>query len=159
VEVHPAVLDLYDVRGRDIAAVKTAFGPGYVAHTNWHVNWKYRYQQAGGCGFISFRVDVTATIRMPRWVDRDRATPQDRATWDKFKAAMELHEDGHREHGIRAGREIARQVQGMGVRSNCAQLEGDVAAIGARVIATFNAADIEYDRVTRHGFEQGGKLE
>lgn len=158
VEVHPAALDLYDVRGRDIAAVKAAFGSGHVAKTRWRVSWNYKFQQTDSCRLTHFRVDTTATIRMPRWADRDKASRADRAHWDAFDAAMRKHEEGHREHGIRAAREIARQVRGFGTRPDCQRLKSDVAALGARVIETYNAADIEYDRVTRHGFEQGAIL-
>jgi predicted secreted Zn-dependent protease len=158
VEVHPARIETYDVRGRGIEEVKAAFGPDYVARTRWRVDWKYGFQESGGCRLTTFRVEVTATIRMPRWADRDQATPQARATWDAFEAAMLKHEEGHRDNGIQAGRELARQMREFETRPDCRRLQDDVAAIGARVIATFNAADIEYDRVTRHGYEQGGVL-
>jgi predicted secreted Zn-dependent protease len=158
VEVHPALMETYDVHGRDIAEVASRLGSGHVASTRWRVTWKYTLEESGSCRLKSFRVDVTAKIRMPRWANRDASPPKARASWDAFNDAMRKHEEGHRDHGVRAGRELARQIRTLGSRSDCRRLRADVDMTGDRVIATFQAEDNEYDRVTRHGISQGAIL-
>src|ERR1700694_264793 len=95
VEVHPAQVETYDVHGRNITEVAARLGSGHVALTRWRVTWKYTLEELSVCRLKSFRVDVTAKIRMPRWADRDTAPPAARASWDAFYAAMRKHEDGH----------------------------------------------------------------
>ena len=157
-EVHPAQVETYDVHGRNIAEVAARLGSGHVALTRWRVTWKYTLAESAGCRVKAFRVDVTAKIRMPRWADRGTAPPKARVSWDAFRDAMRKHEEGHRDHGVRAGRELARRIRSVGSRGDCRRLRADVDMIGDRVIASFHAADNDYDRVTRHGISQGAIL-
>ena len=156
--MHPAQLETYEVHGRNVAEVAAKLGSGHIASTRWRVTWKYTLEESKGCRLKDFRVDVTAKIRMPRWADRDAAPAKARASWDAFREAIRKHEEGHRDHGVRAGRELGREIRRVGSRSDCRRLRADVDMIGDRVTARFQAADNEYDRVTRHGISQGAIL-
>jgi predicted secreted Zn-dependent protease len=158
VEIHPAEIETYDVSGRTIEEVSGRLGLGHVARTRWRVSWKYTFEESGTCRLKDFLVDVNATIRMPRWVDRDSASPADRRTWDTFDDAMRKHEEGHRENGIHAGQDIARDVPGVGPRADCGQLKAAVAELANRITAKYGEADAEYDRVTHNGLTQGAIL-
>ena len=158
VDVRPAVVEHYGVRGRDIAAVAASLGSGHIALTRWRVTWKYRLEESRACRLKSFQVEVTAKIRMPRWVDRDAAPPKARARWDAFIEAVRKHEEGHRDHGVAAGRELARAVRVLGNRGDCRKLRTELDQLGERVTASYQALDREYDRATRHGITQGAIL-
>jgi predicted secreted Zn-dependent protease len=158
VDIHPAEIETFDVSGRTIDEVSGRLGLGHVAHTRWHVGWKYAFEQSGTCRLKDFRVDVSATIRMPRWVDRDSASPADRRTWDTFDAAMRKHEEGHRENGIHAGQELSREIPLIGSRGDCGQLKAAIEETANRIIAKYGQADADYDRVTNHGLTQGAVL-
>jgi predicted secreted Zn-dependent protease len=158
VEIHPAEIETFDVSGRTIDEVSGRLGLGHVARTRWHVGWKYAFEESGTCRLKDFRVAVSATIRMPRWVDRDAASPADRRTWDTFDAAMRKHEEGHRENGIHAGQELAREIPGVGPRGDCGQLKAAIEQTANRIIAKYGEADADYDRVTNHGLTQGAVL-
>jgi predicted secreted Zn-dependent protease len=158
VEIHPAVIQTYDVHGRTRDELGTNLGPGHVADTRWRVEWKYRFESTKACRLTSFRVDVTARIRMPRWVERGAAAPKLRASWDAFDSALRKHEEGHREHGIEAGREIAREARSLGARGDCAALRAEVERMANAVIDRFHLQDEAYDRATQHGVRQGAIL-
>lgn len=158
VEVHPARIETYDVRGRTIADVAARIGSGHVARTRWRVTWKYTFEESAACRLKKFTVDVSATIRMPRWADRDAASPAARASWDAFHEATRKHEEGHRDYGVRAGRELASEIRALGPRNDCRRLKAGVEETASRVIASYQDADREYDRVTRHGIAQGAIL-
>jgi predicted secreted Zn-dependent protease len=158
VEIHPAEIETYDVSGRTVDEVSSRLGLGHVARTRWRVSWKYTFEESGACRLKDFLVDVSATIRMPRWVDRDSASPADRRTWDAFDDATRKHEEGHRENGIHAGQELARDIPGVGPRGDCGQLKGAIQQIADRIIAKYGEADADYDRVTHNGLTQGAVL-
>jgi predicted secreted Zn-dependent protease len=159
IEIHGAEVESYDVSGRTVGEVSSRIGIGHAAHTRWHVGWKYTFEQSGAaCRLKDFRIDVSATIRMPRWVDRDSASPADRRTWDAFDEATRRHEEGHRENGIHAGQELARDIPGLGSRGDCGQLKAAIEGLANRIIAKYGEADVEYDRITNHGLTQGAVL-
>jgi predicted secreted Zn-dependent protease len=158
VEIHPAEIENYDVPGRTVGDVSSRLGAGHVAHTRWHVGWKYTFEESSACRLKDFRIDVSATIRMPRWADRDSASPADRRTWDAFDDAMRRHEEGHRENGIHAGQELAREIPGIGARGDCGQLKAAIEQLANRIIAKYGEADEDYDRATHHGVTQGAVL-
>jgi predicted secreted Zn-dependent protease len=158
VEIHPAEIETYDVSGRTVDEVSSRLGLGHVARTRWRVSWKYTFEESGACRLKDFLIDVNATIRMPRWVDRDSASPADRRTWDAFDDATRKHEEGHRENGIHAGQELARDILGVGSRGDCGQLKAAIGELANRIVAKYGDADAEYDRVTHNGVTQGAIL-
>ncbi|MGZ5038717.1 MAG: DUF922 domain-containing protein [Usitatibacter sp.] len=158
VDIHPAEVETFDVSGRTIDEVSGRLGIGHVAHTHWHVAWKYALEESGTCRLKDFRVDVTATIRMPRWADRDSASPADQRTWDGFEGAVRKHEEGHLENGIHAGEELAREAPRIGSRGDCGQLRAAIDETAKRIIAKYGQADADYDRLTNHGLTQGALL-
>jgi predicted secreted Zn-dependent protease len=157
-EIHPAETETYAVKGRTLHEAATSMGSGHVALTRWRVAWKYSLEGTTACRLKSFHVDVTTKFRMPRWVDRDSAPMAARKSWDTFFEAIKRHEEGHREHGEAAGREIAREVRALSPRGDCRATRAELDRIGSAAVARYKERDDEYDRMTRHGISQGAIL-
>jgi predicted secreted Zn-dependent protease len=70
---------------------------------------------------------------------------------------LKRHEDGHKEHGLKAGKEIEAAVLAVKPASNGEDL-GAAANAAAAIVAKCQALDEEYDRKTDHGRNQGAAL-
>jgi len=71
---------------------------------------------------------------------------------------LQRHEDGHKEHGLKAGREIEAAVLAVKPASNCEDLESAANTAAQAIVSKYQALDEEYDRKTDHGRNQGVNL-
>lgn len=69
--------------------------------------------------------------------------------------ALQLHEDGHKDHGVAAAQEVLSTITNLPAYPSCPELETAANTAGKSVIERYNQKDIEYDRVTQHGATQG----
>ncbi len=133
-------------------------GKKFDGLTNWYIKWRYFYKfSAKGCQIDRARVSVDSevTFTMPQWQERDRSTPQVVVRWQNYYNALQLHENGHKEHGIKAASEILQVLRQFPDYPSCPELERAANAIANQIIARYNKADQEYDRLTAHGRTQG----
>jgi predicted secreted Zn-dependent protease len=163
---HPQIA-YYDVSGNNAQALRrqmNANGPldhgkRFDAHTDWYVKWNYRYRPtASGCEFTSVDVSVTGTIKLPRWIHADDASSALVKKWDKYLAALRVHEEGHYAHGVSAAKEIEALAKSFHDSGDCLAM---TAAFNQQAYATlgkYNALDVAYDRETAHGRTQGAQF-
>jgi predicted secreted Zn-dependent protease len=78
--------------------------------------------------------------------------------WTKFLGALQRHEDGHKEHALKAGRQIEAAVLAVKLPGNCEDLEVAANAAAQAIVAKYQGLDEEYDRKTDHGRNQGATL-
>jgi predicted secreted Zn-dependent protease len=64
-----------------------------AGQTHWMPN--YHVQEWAGNTIKRVQVDVYVEVKMPHWSGYDAATPAERAEWDRFYAALQVHEEGH----------------------------------------------------------------
>jgi len=134
-------------------------GKRYAAKTRWDVQWKFNHDQQGEtCGVKDIAVAVGIAQNMPKWRGEDNAASALSARWKKFSEAVKRHEDGHKEHGVKAAAEIEAALQALKPASNCEDLDKAANAAGEKVIEKYRKLDAEYDRSTDHGRKQGAKL-
>ena len=81
-----------------------------------------------------------------------------KALWTKFLDALQRHENGHKEHAVKAGKEIEAAVLAVKPASNCEDLEASANAAAQAIEAKYQALDVEYDRKSDHGRNQGATL-
>lgn len=157
----------YDVTGNDAQALRqqmSAKGPldhgkRFDAHTDWYVKWGYRYRPtATGCEFISVDVSVTGTILLPRWSHTDRASSALVQKWDRYLAALRLHEEGHYDHGADAAKEIEALAKSFHDSGDCKAMVAAFNEQARSIIEKYNALDVAYDRETDHGRAQGAQF-
>jgi len=134
-------------------------GRRYAGKTRWDVQWKFRHQQQGAvCSMKQVAVAVGVAQTLPRWRGEDKGAAALKARWTKFLAALQRHEDGHKEHGLKAGKEIEAAVLAVKPAGNCEDLGAAANAAAEAIVAKYQALDQEYDRKTDHGRDQGATL-
>jgi predicted secreted Zn-dependent protease len=157
----------YDVVGSNANALRrqmNAKGPPeggkrFDAHTEWNVRWNYRYRPtASGCELAGVNVSVSGTILLPRWIhanDVPKVLVQD---WDKYLAALKLHEEGHYAHGESAARDIEAMARSFHGSGDCATVVSEFNAQARSIIERYKALDAAYDQETDHGRTQGAQF-
>jgi predicted secreted Zn-dependent protease len=157
----------YDISGNNAQALRrqmSAKGPldhgkRFDAHTDWYVKWNYRYRPTGsGCELTSVGVSVTGTILLPRWVDADDAASALVQKWNRYLAALRLHEDGHYAHGVSAAKEIEALAKSFHDSGQCPAMIAAFNEQAHAIIGKYNAMDVAYDRETAHGRTQGAQF-
>ncbi|MEO8156780.1 MAG: DUF922 domain-containing protein [Betaproteobacteria bacterium] len=136
-----------------------ADGTHYAGRTRWDIKWQFRHEQKDAiCSMTEAAVYVGIAQTMPKWRGESRGVPGLKALWSKFIDALQRHEDGHKEHGVKAGREIEAAVLAVKPASNCEDLAAAANAAAQGIVAKYKALDADYDRTTNHGRSQGATL-
>ncbi|MDX2242889.1 MAG: DUF922 domain-containing Zn-dependent protease [Leptolyngbyaceae cyanobacterium bins.302] len=131
-------------------------GRRYDANVDWAVNWSFRQGMSQGqCAIRSTKTRITVTYTLPQWDAPAHAERSLVAEWNQYMTALQLHEDGHKEHGVEAGRGVLQTLAHLPAASSCQELESKAQAAAQAVIKAYNQKDLEYDRTTRHGYTQG----
>lgn len=170
VKVEESVVRPYDISGATLAELNAAaLRAGPVSKTSgarvwgvctWRVTWNFtRGGGDGRCAIEKFTIEVAATIDLPRWMNRDAAAESVISRWDRFAAALRLHEDGHKDIGVRAANDLAARLRALAAEKSCADLDRKVVALGDAVLAEYRLLDQAYDRSTGNGATQGATLQ
>ena len=86
-------------------------GKHYAGRTRWDIQWKFRSEQQGtACSMKEVAIAVGIAQTLPRWRGEDKGAAGLKALWTKFLGALQRHEDGHKEHGLKAGRQIEAEI-------------------------------------------------
>src|SRR6185503_5431130 len=95
----------YDVKSRDWANLMLEMQQQYVK-TGFHglANWKVGYnarwtRNADGSCTSSVAPTFAGEILMPRWSPGPNVSADQKKAWDRYYAALKVHEDGHISHG------------------------------------------------------------
>lgn len=130
----------------------------FHADTRWQVRWTYRWFERGdgSCRITGARVELEGRIRLPRLED---ASPAQQARFDRYLAALRLHELGHYQFGRDAAHEIEQRLLGLPGMPRCAALEAAAEALAQRTLEKHRERERDYDRRTGHGLGQGAVLE
>lgn len=160
--VHYAIHGTTD---RELGSAMRSLGPAdptgkrYPGHAEWNVSWTYRWQSQGSrCSLSSPSVQLKGTITLPRWEDRDRADPELQERWDRFLAALTVHEQGHFAYGVAAADELRRQFVSVKSNKGCAALATEVDRLGRAIVEEYQQRDRQYDADTAHGRTQDAVL-
>jgi len=133
-------------------------GRPFFGHTDWQVNWRFRWSQdgAGVCRFTSVNVELRSTITLPRLRGADA---RQSAAFERFMPALREHEMGHHRLAQEAARAIDNELRNFAAQRDCATLESQANAAGARLLERYRDKERQYDRDTDHGKSQGAWLE
>ena len=153
----------YDVHGSTVAELRAdmrRLGPkvddnSFIGETRSPMRWTWRTQPAGtsACSIREVRVYVNAQVLLPRWMPPADTEPGLFAEWNRFMAALETHEAGHKNISAKAASEIVKQV---GALSGSCSMIGDRARdIAQNIVARVEDEQRRYDAETRHGITQG----
>ena len=157
----------YTVQGDSIAKLTAELnekgpldhGEKFHAKTDRQIHWHYRYERKGG-GFAITTLTVTADIDclLPRRTVPANQPDNLAAQWERYMAALTLHEHGHGQNAIDHAKALYATLRAHRVFATSQALEEFIRAEGDKCIADANAYDVEYDRKTKHGATQGATL-
>lgn len=148
---------------QELVAQMKALGPAqhdgrrFPGGARWNIDWQYRSTQHGArCRIGQLRVNLESTITLPHWQQHAQADSELAAEWDTFLAQLDVHEQGHVQHGVEAAEQIHQALTGM--TGSCSTLAEQANQRGVQIIEQYNQRDLEYDEQTRHGATQGAVL-
>jgi predicted secreted Zn-dependent protease len=132
-------------------------GKRFDASTTWDLDAQFTFGGKKGvsCQIKTVTVTVKTTFTLPQWTP-PAGTPQaliDR--WNKHLAALQVHENGHKQLGIEAGTDFLNQLKALPAATSCAALQQTAAQKRDTVKATFSQKHKNYDKTTNHGATQG----
>ena len=155
----------YEIKGATANELRTqmdqlgpvdAFGSHHDMYTRWEVNWNYPYSQNGvGCTTGPIQVRTTITFTFPSWEPSPDTSAELVDQWNGYLNLGQIHEDGHKEIALEAGREILRALQAVPAHVSCDLLEQVVDQKGQELLEQFRQKEITYDQTTDHGAAQG----
>jgi predicted secreted Zn-dependent protease len=153
----------YDVHGRTYAELHADMrrlgpkidGGSFVGETRSPMTWSWRTESiaAGSCTLRDVRVSVNAQVLLPRWTPPADVDSSLVTEWNRFIAALETHEAGHKDISARAGRDIKDQLRALS--GLCSQVSMRANDIARQIIDRASAEQKRYDAETRHGLTQG----
>ena len=159
--------EYYDVAGSSDAELRAAInarrpkdgdGVQHDAVTNWDVRWTYRYVTSDqGCALQSLSIRLEVLTIMPRWSTRQAGTMLEQR-WNKFVAALDIHETEHQQIALRAANRVHERLSAIAEARTCPLLEESLNSTGRALLDQFRGEDKEYDRRTNHGASQGARF-
>jgi predicted secreted Zn-dependent protease len=132
-------------------------GRTFNGHTHWNVHWHFWWYESpnGRCRMTRVNTDVAGVIRLPRVIN---PTAKQKDQFNKYVAALRVHELGHYENGKQAAMDIDREILALPEMENCKTLGATANDLGNCILKEYNAKDIQYDMTTEHGKMQGATL-
>jgi predicted secreted Zn-dependent protease len=156
-------VEYYDVHGRTAAELHAdmrRLGPkiadsSFVGETRSPMRWTWKTESGGGafCSIKDVKITVTSAILLPRWTPPADAEAGLPAEWERFVAALETHEAGHKEIAAKTAHDIAQQLKGLS--TSCSLINTRASDLGRETLDRGNAQQKAYDYETRHGATQG----
>jgi predicted secreted Zn-dependent protease len=161
-------IEYYEVRGATVDALRReldARGPfGDSGRrgdglTRWNIAWRYGLDSnAARCTASNIIVDLDIRMILPRWAKPADVNPNLVARWNRYVAALRLHEDGHRELAETAAREVRQRLAAEPVARDCDRLRKRMDSRANERLNELRREQAEYDRVTDFGKQQGVRL-
>lgn len=130
-------------------------GKSYDGYTEWFVNWNFWWNESNGtCEISKVKTKVNIKIILPKLKNRARTNSLTKK-WKRYERALIAHENGHKSHGIKAANEIEKNIMNMKKRKTCKKLETEANRIAEDIVKKYQNIDVEYDRKTKHGMNEG----
>ena len=160
-------VEYYDVEGvtaTELRAEVMAKGPRsktgrwMAGYTTWGVSWTYQYHCPKSCVVTQALTGVQIVMTLPRWKPPSHASPDLKMHWERFLAALRLHEDGHADIAREARDAVRSRLLDLGEFADAGALSAAVQKTGDQTIAEFVQRNTSYDLRTAHGVAQGVML-
>ena len=136
-----------------------ADGKRYAGKTKWDVQWKFNHDQRGEtCTIKQVAVAIGIAQTLPKWRGEAKGAAALRTRWRQFVEALARHEDGHKQHGVAAGKEVEAALMAAKPAGNCEDLAAAANAAAEAIVQRYQKLDEDYDRKTGHGRSQGATL-
>ncbi|GHA71313.1 DUF922 domain-containing protein [Cognatilysobacter bugurensis] len=159
----------YEVLGSTVAQLRAelaAKGPADMAGrrshgvTEWTLAWSYGFESPaeGECMLTHFAADLDVKVTLPRWHSPKRGSKRLLQEWERYAAALRLHEDGHVAIARAAYDEVERLRDVSWSVMTCPDLQKNIDAAANEIVKRYGQQSKKYDRDTGHGKTQGAVL-
>jgi len=128
-------------------------------YTRWAIDWNFdTVASPGSCTTSRVVVDLVIHMTLPRWYPPTGTNPDLVAQWNRYSAALRLHEDGHRYRAEAAAGDIRRLLALARGPADCGALRQQLNSRGIERLDALRRSQSGYDRDTRRGETQGARL-
>jgi predicted secreted Zn-dependent protease len=157
---------LYTVAGSsatELAAALVAHGPRMQdtplfalteAQIRWRVTPRRTRPRGDACKPHQPRVELHIRVTLPRWIPPASSDEPLRAHWDRFLAALNVHEADHQDLGRRAANDMLDALRAL-PPAPCDVIASTVDKAAHTILGRFHDRTEAYDRDTFHGATQG----
>jgi predicted secreted Zn-dependent protease len=110
------------------------------------------------CNIKTVKVTITTKFIVPEWTPPADVDPALVKKWNTFLANLQIHENGHQQLAIDAGKDLLAKIKNLPGARSCEALNKDAQAIQPKAQAMLEKNMEKYDTDTRHGETQGAKF-
>lgn len=100
----------------------------------------------GWCRVAGAKINIRADVTLPKWKERNSASPELRRKWDIFAAYAKAHEDVHIRIAEQYAAELERRLEAIPVQSDCKTVSKIVSAVSKDVVDRMNEVQDQFDR-------------
>jgi predicted secreted Zn-dependent protease len=132
-------------------------GRKFHGHTKWTVRWKFQWRadRDGYCRVTYTSAVLDAVITLPKLRTASAAQSE---IFDRYLAALRVHELGHYDVGTAAAQAIDGELRNLPEMRTCDALEFEGNRVARRTLDRFVEVNRQYDEDTNHGKTQGARL-
>ena len=92
----------------------------YDGITLWDLKWKYQISRRGKIWIVTSRsVRLNIKVSVPKWVNRDEASPLAQRQWKIYQSNLVRHEQGHVNIAISAANAVDKYIGAYSSASSC----------------------------------------
>ena len=156
--------DYYDVSGltkdeiwaSQTRARRDTFLEGHPAVTIAKVDINFKTRQFGGkCKATMIKFDVSLTYVYPRLTSLPDVSPGIAADWNRFVAALKVHEEGHAKIEVERAGLMLEELQKIPAYATCEEFNRVWRAKANAFALETKQVEAAYDRDTQSGKTQG----
>lgn len=132
---------------------------GYAGFANWNTQYASDVHEPvfGKCTARKININFQSKITLPDWRSSGSFEANVLPRWNKFIAALRVHEEGHVQIALAEARTLVAELEAMTPlqADTCSQLEDKIRQKFDLAVKTGSDASERYDLLTKHGALQG----
>jgi predicted secreted Zn-dependent protease len=125
-------------------------------YTHWAMNWSFGFDSSdAGCTASRVVVDLDILMTLPRWTPPPGTDAELLSRWNRYIAALRIHEDGHRYRAETAARDMRQALLLERPAPDCDTLRNRLDSRANGLLDDLRKRQAVYDRETAFGQKQG----
>lgn len=129
-------------------------GESHPGATKLAFDARVKYEQDGKyCRITQAKAHVNATLALPSWQSRRRASPDTILVWETLQKDIRRHEESHIVIARAHASEFENRIKAMRHERNCEALRANVDKITEAVFSAHDKAQQQFDKVETINFE------
>lgn len=150
----------YDVSAPDMGALPSALdrvaprdqGKVALGKASYRLDWRLELEQGKqGCAIRQIVVSTDATLLIPRWLEKGKASRQERLRWERITAGLLDYEARHKEMVLQSATRIGIALADLPAEPSCDALRYSAWKVGMKELEQGQRRIDSFQRQTRHG--------